>query len=52
VLHSAHTIEAIQNPETRAAIDEAERMLKDPGHVYFTDVRDMLDALDQECVDA
>jgi prevent-host-death family protein len=52
VIYPAYTTGVIQNPETRAAMDEAERMLKDPGHIYYTDVMDMLDALDRECVDA
>jgi hypothetical protein len=33
-------------------MDETERIFKDSKHVYFTDVTDMLDALNQECVDA
>jgi prevent-host-death family protein len=52
VIYPIHATNVIQNPVTRAAMDEAERIFEDPKHVYFTDVMDMLDNLDRKCTDA
>jgi antitoxin Phd len=52
VIYPASVTGAIRNPVTLAAMDEAQTMFDDSQHIYYTNVTDMLDALNQECASA
>jgi len=52
VIYPASTTNVTQNTDTLAAMAEADAIFNDSEHVYFTNVTDMLDALDKECADA
>jgi prevent-host-death family protein len=44
--------ERVVNLETLAAMDEAEQMASDPARAHYTNVTDMLEALNAACADA